>query len=183
MNKFRIKDRVTIKTFDKIPTHWNSNGFMDKYMGNTYEICRILDKSNITFYTLMENGIELNHNGFKWIFTESDFIPVDEKPTIIYNGNKGKIGCPMGIQTKEVFFKLYISKEISPFNFLNEVKKYLSDVLLKYRLEIKKDKVFNDNKNELIVVFLYIKKEDGFNLFNIKVLEKYMNELIKRVEN
>jgi hypothetical protein len=65
-HKFEIGDRVIVKSFGKRPSHWNSQGLMDQYMGQTVTIKEFLGGHSY----IIEEDSEL-YGGFYW--SEKDF--------------------------------------------------------------------------------------------------------------
>jgi len=62
--KFKVKEKVRVKTFIHKPGHWNSNGKMDKWMGEVVTIKQAA-KGTMFPYIIEEND--------RWQWTASDF--------------------------------------------------------------------------------------------------------------
>lgn len=71
----KVGDKVIVKTYQKIPYNWASNGKMNKWMGKV-----------VTIRLIVWNGVyieedinEYTYNEYQgWIWNKDDFIPLSE---------------------------------------------------------------------------------------------------------
>lgn len=80
--RFKVGDKVIVKSFSERPDHWNISGKMDKWMGKIVTISKYRE-SDINPYLIEEDKGE--NLGGRWRWRESDFLPIP-KP-----GDKVKI--------------------------------------------------------------------------------------------
>lgn len=80
--RFKVGDKVIVKSFSERPDHWNISGKMDKWMGKIVTILKYRE-SDINPYLIEEDKGE--NLGGRWHWRESDFLPIP-KP-----GDKVKI--------------------------------------------------------------------------------------------
>lgn len=66
MNKFKVGDKVRVKKFKTRPSHWNSDGKMDKYSGMV-----------VTISNIRGNTIEIFEDNREWWWHVSDFAPAE----------------------------------------------------------------------------------------------------------
>lgn len=80
--RFKVGEKVIVKSFSERPDHWNISGKMDKWMGKIVTILKYRE-SDINPYLIEEDKGE--NLGGRWRWRESDFLPIP-KP-----GDKVKI--------------------------------------------------------------------------------------------
>ncbi len=68
MSKFKVGDKVRVKTFDKRPGTWNSEGKMDKWMGKVVTIMSVSGFAQES-YSIIEDP--------KWLFSGDHLEPID----------------------------------------------------------------------------------------------------------
>ena len=74
MRKYKIGDKVQIRTWLKRPSHWNSDGRMDHWQG---KIVIIRDFNGYNDYLIIEDRKERPGGKCGWVWEESDFIPIN----------------------------------------------------------------------------------------------------------
>lgn len=72
--RFKVGDKVIVKSFSKRPDHWNDKGGMDKWMGKIVIIRERYREGVIAQYLIEEDKEEYRGNG--WYWEESDFLPI-----------------------------------------------------------------------------------------------------------
>lgn len=77
MAKFKVGDKVRVKTFNERPAHWNPVGEMDHLMGQIVKIDRIYNGR----YVINDRWNTLCHT---WYMCDSDFEPVTQDTIVIY---------------------------------------------------------------------------------------------------
>lgn len=75
MHRFKVGEKVIVKAMSERPLRWNSNGYMDKYMGTVQTIKKLEEVKNGTRVTLYgcRSPLELD-----WAFRTEDLLPVPE---------------------------------------------------------------------------------------------------------
>ena len=68
--KFKVGDKVIVKSFSKRPVHWNPDGKMDEWIGKIVTIRSGYEVS----YSIEEDKTE--NEGIGWRWKESDFLPI-----------------------------------------------------------------------------------------------------------
>lgn len=72
--RFKVGDKVIVKSFSKRPQYWNTDGEMDKYMGKVVTIQNIVE---YPLYTLIEiEEAKEENSGEGWTWLEEDFLPI-----------------------------------------------------------------------------------------------------------
>lgn len=73
MHQFKVGEKVIVKAMSERPLRWNSNGYMDKYMGTVQTIEKLEEVKNGTRVTLYgcRSPLELD-----WAFRTEDLLPV-----------------------------------------------------------------------------------------------------------
>lgn len=73
MHKFKVGEKVIVKSRSKRPLRWNRNGYMDKYMGTVQTIKKLEEVKDGTLVTLYgcRSPLELD-----WKFRTEDLLPV-----------------------------------------------------------------------------------------------------------
>lgn len=71
--RFKVGDKVIVKSFSERPEHWNSSGKMDEWMGKIVTI-RTYIEGAINLYLIEEDKEEFRGDG--WCWEESDFLPI-----------------------------------------------------------------------------------------------------------
>ena len=96
--RFKVSDKVIVKSFFKRPNHWNISGGMDKWMGKIVTI-RKYRKRVRNPYSIEEDKEEYRGDG--WYWKESDFLPIpkpgDRVKLRTWEDMEKQYGCdPMG---------------------------------------------------------------------------------------
>ena len=71
--RFKVGEKVIVKSFSERPEHWNFYGEMDKWMGKIVTI-RKYRKIGKNPYSIEEDKLEYHGDGWHW--KESDFLPI-----------------------------------------------------------------------------------------------------------
>ena len=160
--RFKVGDKVIIKSFSQRPKHWNHDGEMDTWMGKTVTIRK--------YYKSFSNLYSIEEDNGCWEWKESDFLPIPQP------GDKVKF------RTWEDMEKQYgvdsdgDIRTVAPgCYFPKEVKKYCGEVL-----------TVQDTSERSIKV--YINKEIYYLAFSVieEVLEremKFTKDMLKSGEH
>ena len=71
---------VRIKTYKVRPSHWNSSGSMDCYMGRSVTISRT---------AVTESKFKIEEDGGRWLWSNSD-IETSNDPNALFKSRKSK---------------------------------------------------------------------------------------------
>lgn len=71
--RFKVGDKVIVKSFSQMPRHWNDKEKMNKWMGKIVTI-RSSKRNSWFLYAIEEDKDE--NNGYGWGWEESDFLPI-----------------------------------------------------------------------------------------------------------
>lgn len=69
--RFKVGDKVIVKSFSRRPMHWNPEGKMDKWMGKVVTIKSSMDEDS---YLIKEDKEE--NSAFGWSWRENDLLPI-----------------------------------------------------------------------------------------------------------
>ena len=78
---FTVGQKVRVKKFDVRPSHWNTDGKMDKWMGKDVTIKRTPNEISSSYK--IEEDVGEWGNGSGWFWKESDFETISSSETTL----------------------------------------------------------------------------------------------------
>ena len=134
--RFKVGDRVIVRSFSKIPGAWNSFGGMNHWMGKVVTIKEILDKHSIRIQEDREENI-----GEGWLWSESDFLPIPKA------GDKVKIRTWEDMKKQYGTVKDRDSLQVAPGYCVSvNMKPYCGEIVAVYEVEDSAVKVIKERE-------------------------------------